>query len=259
MHRYSPARALAFACAVLAHPVPCLAAGTDAPPSGLEIIQKTDAILDGESKHSVLQMKVERPKRERLLRLETWSKGTRQWLIRILDPPKEAGIASLRVGAEIWNYQPRVERVIRISPSMLGQSWMGSDLTYDELLKASSIVTDYDHALKGTETREGQQVFRVESTAKPRAPAVWARQVHWVRTEDFVPVRQEFWSETGEMVKAVTFSEVKAFKGHPFPTKWVVQPEKRAGELTTLQFDLVEFDLPIRDDLFTLQSLKDTR
>jgi len=233
--------------------------GTQSSLDGLEIMRKVDWLLHGDSKHGIIEMTVVRPNWQRTLRMEIWEKGREHSFVRIQSPLKEAGVGSLRIGAGMWNYLPSVEKVIKIAPSMMGQNWMGSDVTNDDMLKATSILHDYEHRVIGVEKVDRQQVYKIESLPKPEAPVVWGKLVFFVRTHDYVPIKQEYWGESNELVKTLIFEEIKEFNDRKFPTRWELRPVKVDKGFTVIKYEYIEFDIPIDERIFTLQNLKSVR
>jgi outer membrane lipoprotein-sorting protein len=227
---------------------------------GKEIIRRMDQLIRGETGMGLYEMTIKDPRWERTLKLRAWeSREGKKTFIRILSPPKEEGIGTLKIGVEMWNYLPRVERTIKIPPSMMMQPWMGSDFTNDDLVKESSIVEDYVHRVMGKEKIDGFDSYQVEAVAKPDAPVVWGKILYWVRVEDFIPLKEEFYSEKGELIRVMTFSDIKEMGGRILPTYWQMVPVKKKGRMTTFRIIEVEFDIPIPDDVFTLRNLKRVR
>ena len=227
-----------------------------------DIIKKVDQLLRGDSAHSVMEMTIINPRWQRTLRMESWELGRKKTLVRILSPKKEEGVGSLKIDYQMWNYLPRVERVIKIPPSMMMSSWMGSDFTNDDLVKESSIVEDYDHDLTGIIEIAGEKAYRVEAIPKPDSAVVWGKLVFFVRTADYVPLRQEYFSESGELVRYLNFSEIRKMGGRTLPTLWEMVPlnktdkAEKKGKKTVMKLMEIEFDLPLKDSVFSLRNLK---
>ena len=226
------------------------------PLTAKEIIKKVEELMRGESAHSVMEMTIVNPKWERTLTMENWEVGRKKTLVRILSPKKEEGVGSLKIDYQMWNYLPRVERVIKIPPSMMMSSWMGSDFTNDDLVKESSVVEDYTHELAGTVEVSGEKAYRVEAVPKPDAPVVWGKLVFYVRESDYVPLRQEYFSESGELVRYLDFRDIRVIGRRTLPTLWEMVPVGKKGKKTAVKLIDIEFDLPLPDELFTLRNLK---
>jgi outer membrane lipoprotein-sorting protein len=224
-------------------------------PTARVVVDRAEKALWGTTLQARLTMTVKTPRWQRTLELQAWIDRPRRSFIRILGPAKEAGIASLRIGAEMWNYLPTVERTIKIPPSMMMQPWMGSDFTNDDLVKESSLVDDYTHRIIGSDTVGGTPSYVVESTPKPDAPVVWGRIVFRVRKADFLPVREEFYDERGVLVRVMTFSDVRSLGGRTIPTRWEMRPVGKPENLTTVVMTSATYDAPIPADIFSLRNL----
>ena len=224
-------------------------------PSARDIVNRAETALWGTTLQSDLTMTVTTPRWERTLALRAWIERPRRSFIRILAPAKEAGIASLRIGPEMWNYLPTVERTIKIPPSMMMQPWMGSDFTNDDLVKESSLVEDYTHRITASDTVSGAPVYVIEALPKPDAAVVWGRIVFRVRKADFLPAREEFYDERGTLVRVLTFSDVRVLGGRTVPTKWEMRPLAKPGNVTTMVMKSATFDAAIPAETFTQRNL----
>ncbi len=228
--------------------------------SGKEIVRRVDHLLRGETSFGIYEMTITDPNWKRTLRLKVWEKRKdKKTFIRILSPAKEKGIGTLKIGFEMWNYLPRVERIIKIPPSMMMQPWMGSDFTNDDLVKESSIVEDYTHRIIGEGTYNGEEVYRVEALPKPDAAVVWGKILFWVRKKEFIPLMEEFYSEKGELIRVMTFSEIREMGGRVIPTFWRMKPVKKKGRETSLRILKIEFNKRLSNTIFTLRNLKRVR
>jgi outer membrane lipoprotein-sorting protein len=225
-------------------------------PAGRDILDHVERLLWGRTVQGEYEMTIKTPRWQRSLGLRVWMERPGRSFVRILSPAKEAGIGSLRIGAEMWNYLPNVERVIRIPPSMMLQPWMGSDFTNDDLVKESSILDDYTHKVLATTTVDGQEAYQVEATPKPQAPVVWGRVLFTVRKRDFMPLRQEFFSERGDLVRVLSFSDVRNVGGRDLPTRWEMRPVAKSGHFTTVILKDAAFDRPVDEGIFTQRNLQ---
>lgn len=223
--------------------------------SGRDVVDREEKAFWGQTVQAQLTMTVTTPRWSRTLELQSWMDRPRRSFIRILSPAKEAGIGSLRIGTEMWNYLPAVERTIKIPPSMLTQSWMGSDFTNDDLVKESSIVDDYTQRITGTDTVNGTAVYVVELLPKPEAAVVWGRLVLRVRKADFLPTREEFYDERGTLVRVMTFSDIRVLGGRSIPTTWELRSVTKPGNVTTMRMQRAIYDAPIADEVFTQRNL----
>ena len=225
-------------------------------PTGHDILDRVENLLWAKTLRGQYEMSIVTPRWQRTLAMRVWMDRPRRSFIRIEAPAKEAGIGSLRIGSEMWNYLPSVERTIKIPPSMMLQPWMGSDFTNDDLVKESSILDDYTQRVLGTPVVDGEVVYQVEAVPKPDAAVVWGRILYWVRKSDFMPLKQEFFNERGELVRVMSFSDVRNVGGRRLPTRWEMRPVAKPGNVTTVLLKDAVFNPPIDDEVFTQRNLQ---
>ncbi|MGD2152189.1 MAG: outer membrane lipoprotein-sorting protein [Gemmatimonadales bacterium] len=244
-------RTLALALTLLSAPTPAL--GQE---SARDIIDRVDRIMRGESSHGVATMDVVTENWERSMTMEIWSLGTEYSLIRITAPNKEAGTATLKAGDDIWNYLPRVDRSIKIPPSLMMGAWMGSHFTNDDLVKESRLIEDYDIEFGFDGERDGVQVWEFVLTPKPEAAVVWGRITYEVRQDDLMPTWARYYDEDGNLVRTITFSDYQVMGGRLVPARMDVLPEDKPGERTTVVYSELEFNIDIDESFFSLRALR---
>jgi outer membrane lipoprotein-sorting protein len=237
-------------------PLGALAPTVAQPSEGRDLLDKVEKLLWGSTVQGDYEMIIVTPRWQRTLGLKVWMDRPKRSFVRIVSPAKEAGIGSLRIGAEMWNYLPNVERIVKIPPSMMLQPWMGSDFTNDDLVKESSILDDYTHRVLGSERIDGAEVVRVEAVPRPEAAVVWGRIVYWVRRADSIPLKQEFFSERGERVRVLSFSDVRPVGGRVLPTRWEMRPDAKPGHVTTVRLIDAVFNQPVEDEVFSQRNLQ---
>ncbi|MDY0040582.1 MAG: outer membrane lipoprotein-sorting protein [Desulforhabdus sp.] len=220
-----------------------------------DIVQAAIEYYRGKASEAVVEMIIHRPDWERSMTIKARTKGQKQSIFFITAPPKDKGNGTLKVGREMWTYNPKVNRIIKLPPSMMSQSWMGSDFSNDDLAKSDSIVEDYTHTLEGTEAMEGKKVYVIKSLPKPAAPVVWGMQKLKIR-EDHVLLGQEFYDEEFELVKAMTGRQIVMMGGKLFPRIWTMQKAEARDEYTMLDYKELEFKDELPDHLFTTSSLR---
>jgi outer membrane lipoprotein-sorting protein len=247
---------LVSACLV-AFAAACMVGGAWAEePDGRTLVDRVDTLLWGKTLQGECQMTITTPRWQRALDLRAWMERPRRSFIRVLAPAKEAGIGSLRIGSEMWNYLPNIERTIKIPPSMMLQPWMGSDFTNDDLVKQSSAVDDYTHRVLRTEVLNGAASYVIESIPKPDAAVVWGKILYWIRQADTIPLKQYYYNERNELVRVLTFSDVGPMGGRTIPTKWEMRPVNDPGHATVIVVKAARYDQPIDDERFTQRNLQ---
>ncbi len=236
-----------------------LTAGLAAAQDAKEIVHQADQHMRGETNITEMTMQIIRPDYTREISMKSWMKGRDYALIYITAPARDRGTTFLKRGNEVWNWVPAVERVIKLPPSMMMQSWMGSDFTNDDLVRESSIVNDYTHELAGTETINGYECWKVELTPKPEAAVVWGKVTMWVARETPMQMKIEFYDEDMNLVNEMNASEVKNLGGRKFTTRWEMIPQDKEGHKTVMIYNDVEFNVPLEDNMFTEQYMKRVR
>ena len=224
-----------------------------------EIVDKADKKNRGESSRGIMSMTIVRPNWERTIEMKNWSKGTDLFMIYITKPAKEKGQVFLKVGKEMWNYVPTISRMIKIPPSMMMQSWMGSDFTNDDLVKQSSIVVDYDHKLLEEEEVRGQLCYKIELIPHPEAAVVWGKIISWITKDGFNLWKNEYYDEDGFLVNIENGYNIKKMGDRIIPTRFEMIPTDEEGRKTIMEIKESEFNIDIKDSFFSKQNMKKVR
>ena len=232
---------------------PGLAAGQE---SARDIVDRVDRLLRGNSSRGTMRMDIVTEHWSRTMEMRIWSLGTKYALIRVIAPQKDAGTATLKAGNDIWNYLPRVDRTIKLPPSLMGASWMGSHFTNDDLVKESRMVDDYDIAIGFEGERDGVEVWEFVLTPKPEAAVVWGKVVEEVRKRDLMPLWAKYYDDRGDLARTLRFEDFKTMGGRLVPSKMVVLPEDKPGESTSITYEDLEFDVPLEPSFFSLRRLQ---
>lgn len=220
------------------------------------IVDRVDRLLRGTSSRGTVTMRIKTRQWSRTLDMDIWSLGHDYALIRVTAPAREAGMATLKVKDDVWNYLPRVDRTIRIPPSLMAGAWMGSHFTNDDLVKESRLVIDYDIALSFDGTRDGTRVWDFTLTPKPGAAVVWAKIEMRVRQADLMPVWERYYDDAGKLVRTITFSDYRVMGGRKVPATLTVTPTDKPDEHTVLTYRSLQFNVGLKPGFFSLQSLK---
>jgi len=219
------------------------------------IVRKADEKMRGQTSIADMTITTVRPKWTRAMDVKTWTKGTDMALILVKSPAKDRGTAFLKRKKEVWNWLPTLERTIKLPPSMMSQSWMGTDFTNDDLVKESSIVEDYTHKLLGTEKIGDRNCHKIELEPKPEAAVVWGKIVTWIDQKDYLQLRAEFFDEYGALVQTMTGSDLKMLGGKLLPARLEMTPAGKKGHKTEIVYKSLEFDKPIADSFFTTENM----
>lgn len=221
-----------------------------------QIIDKVDRIMRGDSSRSTVEMLVSTKQWQRATRMTIWSEKTDNVLIRIEEPKKDAGTATLRTGQNMWNYLPKIDRVVRVPASMMMASWMGSHFTNDDLVKQSRLVRDYDIETTFEGSRDGVPVYEFTLMPKPDAPVVWGKIVYLVRQADTLPISARFFAEDGALKSVATFGDYALMDGRMVPTRLRMTPQDKPGEFTEMHYLALAFNVTMPPNMFALNSLR---
>lgn len=224
-----------------------------------EIIQKSEDLMRGASSEASITIQIVRPKWSREISMRNWSLGTEFALSYVDAPAKEKGSVILKRDKEVWNWIPSIERSIKLPPSMMMQSWMGTDFTNDDLVKQSSLVTDYTHKILGDSAVEGRLCWKIELTPKENAAVVWGKIYTWIDKEFYIQMRSELYDEDGFLVNIFQSSNVQQMGGKMIPTRMEMMPVEKEGHKTVLIYNDLKFDVGIEESFFTPQNMKRIR
>lgn len=227
--------------------------------SAKEIIQKMDDNAFGGRMEASMKMTIVRPAWTRTMELKSWSDGADYSLILITAPAREKGITYLKREKEMWNFQPSIDRTIKMPPSMMMQSWMGSDFKNDDLVRQSSIIDDYTHQVLGKETIDGRECYKIQLIPNEDAPVVWGKVIIWVDTKDYLNLKTEHYDEDDELVDTNYGQNIKKMGGRLLPTKMVLIPADEEGHKTIMEYQNIEFDASFNDRFFSTQNMKRVR
>jgi outer membrane lipoprotein-sorting protein len=210
----------------------------------------------GKTSESISKMTIVRPDWSREVEMKAWSKGTDYYLIYITSPAREKGQVFLKRKSELWNWMPSIGRMIKLPPSMMMQSWMGSDFTNDDLLKQSSLVKDYTHKIIDEEKIENLDTWKIEFTPKPDAPVVWGRIIMWITKKDYMQIKAEYFDESLELVNSMIGSNIKNVGDRMLPMKMEMIPANKPENMTIMEYSKIVFNKKISDRFFTKQNMK---
>lgn len=217
-----------------------------------EIIKKLDENFRGKNIYMQLSMKVVSMGHERVMKMQSYSQGTKKSFVKIIYPPKDEGITFLSLDREMWQYVPKIERIIKIPPSMMLQKWMGSDITNDDMVKQSSIVEDYEPKI----IKRDDNIVTIELTPKENAPVVWGKIVLNIDTTTYTSYKDIFYDEDGKEVRYFIYKNVKKVGNYFIPTYWRVESSDVSERYTEIVIEEVEYDTKISEEYFTKSALK---
>jgi outer membrane lipoprotein-sorting protein len=242
--------------AVLVAPPGSRASAVDSDESAAEIVDRVDRLLRGNSSVGSMTMEIQAAHWKRTLETRVWSKGTDRALVLVRKPAKEAGTATLKAEENIWNYLPKVERVIKIPSSMMMGSWMGSHFTNDDLVKDSRMIRDYTITVAFAGERDGETIWEFQLLPRPAAAVVWGKILLEVRQRDLMPLRQRYYDEDGALARTMTFADFREMGGRLIPTEMEMRPSNHPQEFTRVRYEDLRFDVALDDSFFSLRRLR---
>jgi len=219
------------------------------------LIDEIDRLFRSDTSWSRVTMRIETPDWQRSLDMELWTEGLDKTFVRIFSPRKETGTATLRVDNDMWNYFPKINKVMKVPPSMMMSSWMGSDFSNDDLVKESSMRKDYLASHISPEGAE-EGFHYIEFIPKEDSPIVWGRIVVKVRKNDYIPVREDFYDEKGRHMRVMRLKDIKPLGGRVMPTVMELIPLNKEGQRTIVTYKDAVFDKKLAGDTFTLRNLQ---
>ncbi len=221
-----------------------------------DLVRRADEKFRGSSSIGEFTMTIQRPAWERTISMKSWTLGTEFSLILITAPAKEKGQVFLKRKNEMWNWVPSINRMIKIPPSMMMQSWMGSDFTNDDLVQESSLVKDYEHRLLGEEKLEGYDCYKIELIPNEDAAVVWGKIFMWISKEELLWLKAEFYDEDDFLVNTEILTDIKQMDDRVIPTRMEMIPAEKEGHKTIMTFDKMDFEAPIEESFFSIQNMK---
>jgi outer membrane lipoprotein-sorting protein len=227
--------------------------------SAKEIVARADDKMRGKTSQAEMVIKTTRPTWTREMSVKTWMKGTEFAMILIQAPVKDKGTVFLKRKKEVWNWLPTLERSIKLPPSMMSQSWMGTDFTNDDLVKESSVVEDYEHTVMGDTLLQGRNCYIIEMIPKPDAAVVWGKLIVCIDKQDFIELHSRFYDEDGILVNTMNASEIRKMDGRLIPTRLEMIPSDKKNQKTEILYKIILFNRPIEDTFFTMDRMRNLK
>ncbi len=221
-------------------------------------VKHFEDLYRSKSSTSVSELTVTKPRRDtRTMRMKSWTEGTEKALIIIESPKREKGTATLKVEKNLWNYLPRIKRTIRIPPSMMLGSWMGSDFTNDDLVKESSFRDDYTYKLGGKSEKPKGWILQFD--AKPNIVGLWQKFELIVSEDGKTPLEAKYYDRKGRLARQIVWDEIKEFDGRRIPSRMTLTPIDKKGHKTIMTYLDIKFDVKVAKDTFSLRRLEQQR
>jgi outer membrane lipoprotein-sorting protein len=220
------------------------------------LIKRVEKQYWSTSSRGTMRMEVSTTHWKRSLTMEAWSRGDDEFLVRVKEPAKDQGVATLKTGTDIWNYLPKVDRTIKVPSSLMGEGWMGSHLTNDDLVKESRVEDDYTFRLLEEKSQGGRGLYVIEALPRPDAAVVWGKLVYTIDRKSLLPVATDYYDEEGKLAREMRFEAERSYGGRVLPSRVVVIPQDKPGEQTVMTYLDLTFDLNLPADFFSLKNLR---
>ena len=221
-----------------------------------KILNNVDDLYRSNASHGIITLSVTNVNWKRTLTIEQWSKGEDKSLFKILKPKKEKGLATLRIDKNVWNYLPKVKRVVKIPSSMMSSSWMGSHFTNDDLVKQSRMTEDYTFSITFEGKQDGIEVIEITCLPNKEAAVVWGKVEVVVYADDYIPLQMIYYDEDLLLSRTLEFTNVEEMDGKMIPTLMSMIPTDEPGESTTVKWEEIQFNVTINDEFFSLRKLQ---
>lgn len=220
-----------------------------------DIVKKADDKAKGKTSIASITIQIIRPNWTREMSVKAWTKAKDLTLILVLAPAKEKGVVFLKRKKEVWNWIPSIERNIKMPPSMMSQSWMGTDFTNDDLVKEASIIEDYTHSFLEDAIVDDRECYKIQLLPKPKSAVVWGKIIMCIDKKDFIMLNVEYFDEEEKLVNVMHCSEIKLLGGKILASKMEMTPVNKKGNKTVLLYNSLSFDNPLEDSFFSTQNL----
>lgn len=219
------------------------------------ILQKVDDNMSAKNRVFESTMTIFGKRGSRSISSRSYSVGYQQSFTEYLSPAREQGTKMLKLKDQLWIYSPSTDRTIQISGHMLRQSVMGSDLSYEDMMENRKLTDVYSARVTGQETIDDRPCHVLELTAMVSDLAYQKRKM-WIDTERFIPLKEELFAKSGQLLKRTTFSDVKQIQGRWFPTTVVYKDMLKEGKGTEFKMTSIKFNQEIPEYIFTKAALK---
>ena len=224
-----------------------------------EIVKQMDKKFRGDWVTQEMTMTIVRPSWQRSISMKSWGRGTEYSMVYVTAPAKEKGQVFMKRQKEMWNWVPSIDRMIKLPPSMMMQSWMGSDFTNDDLIRESSVVHDYTHTIVGEETIQDRLCYKIELIPHEDAAVVWGKLNLWITKDDLLQLKIEFYDEDEYLINTQLLSDIKEMGGRTIPCRMEMIPADEEGKKTVIDITASDYNTEIKESFFAQQNMKRIR
>lgn len=215
------------------------------------ILDTITSNLRGESQAATLNMQVIRPDEEEGYTMRIYSEGEARGLTRVIAPPRDAGQAFLNDGDNVFIYNPRLRRVLRLPPSGQSDSFLGSDISYNDLA-GDDLQEDYSASI--LEETDGS--ITLELTPNPNAPTPYGKIHLSAEKPSYAPTKITYFDQRDTAVKENILSDYAEIDGLYIPQKFEVKDLLEEGNMTVVTWQDAEFGVEIPKSCFSQNALE---
>ena len=215
------------------------------------MLAKVDDLYRSEQSVAKMEMEVVTPHWERTMEMDSWTKGTDKTFIKILSPKKDAGVATLKLDNEMWNYFPKINKIIKVPSSMMMGSWMGSDFTNDDLVKEYRYSRDY----KASYEDKGDY-YLITLIPNEDVVTVWGKIQVEMNKKTELPTKAFYFDEKDKKIRKMEFKERKIIDGRNIPMVMELVPLNKDGHKTVVRYKSLDFKSKVKDSIFSRRNLQ---
>jgi outer membrane lipoprotein-sorting protein len=219
------------------------------------ILEKVDLNMSSRNRITESSMTIHGKRSSRTLTSKTWSEGTEKSFSEYLSPAAEKGTKMLKLEGQLWIYSPSTDRIIQISGHLLRQSVMGSDLSYEDMMDDRKLTEIYNAKVIKEEMLGDRNAYLLQLTAKVDDVAYYSQKI-WIDCERYIPLQQELYAKSGQLLKRTELKDVKQIQGRWFPTTIIYKDVLKQGNGTEFKMTSILFDQKIPEYIFSKAALK---
>ncbi|MGB0895829.1 MAG: outer membrane lipoprotein-sorting protein [Flavobacteriaceae bacterium] len=220
-----------------------------------EIIQKVDENMSADTQITLSAMVIHGKRNSRTITSRGYSEGKKKSFSEYLSPAREKGTKMLKLEDRLWIYSPSTDRTIQLSGHMLRQSVMGSDMSYEDMMEDRKLIDIYNSTIVATETLNDRQTWKLELIAKVE-DATYHKRMIWIDQERYVPLKEELFAKSGQLLKKTTMSNITKIDGRWYPKKMNYKDMLKSGKGTDFLVKDIQFNPKIPVSIFNKSSLR---
>ncbi|MDR0583514.1 MAG: outer membrane lipoprotein-sorting protein [Treponema sp.] len=156
-----------------------------------------------------------------------------------------------------WIFLPALGKVRRIASSESGGSFMGTDFSYDDMSLMDRDTAEDTHTVLREETLNGSVCYVIQSVPKD-SDFQYSKMLSWIDKANYRTYKQELYNKRGAVEKLMEMSDYKDVQGRDTPTQTKVST-LAAGTFTTIYMDIIKYNDPIPEGVFTTAYLETGR